>query len=37
MSVTAKEESLQIPYQYAMPKDALPEIVIPNAIPTDDR
>ena len=28
---------LQVPYQYGMPKDALPEIVIPNAIPTDDR
>ena len=37
MSAVIKEESLQIPYQYAMPKDALPEIVIPNAIPTDDR
>lgn len=37
MPVTEKEENPRIAYQYAMPQDALPEIVIPNAIPEDER
>ena len=33
----AKDENARMPYQLAMPRDALPEIVIPDAIPEDDR
>lgn len=33
----AKDENPRMPFQLPFPKDALPEIVVPDAIPEDDR
>ena len=37
MPLDEKDENPRIPYQYAMPQDALPEIVIANAVSDDER
>src|SRR3546814_10071654 len=37
MPVDKSDADPMTPYQYANPPDALPEIVIPNAIPSDER
>ena len=37
MPLTDKDENNRVPYQLPMPQDALPEIVVPNAIPEDER
>ena len=37
MPITEAEENPAIAYQLPMPKDALPEIVVADAIPKDDR
>ena len=36
MSLSTKDEEPRIPYQLTMPKEALPEIVVPNALSEDD-
>ncbi|OCW58396.1 2,4'-dihydroxyacetophenone dioxygenase family protein [Hoeflea olei] len=37
MPVEKNDSDARMPYRLPFPKDALPEIVIPNAIPTDER
>ena len=37
MPLTDKDENNRFPYQLPMPQDVLPEIVIPNAVPEDER
>ena len=37
MPLTDKDENNRVPYQLPMPQDVLPEIVIPNAVPEDER
>ncbi len=37
MTDTTTEHNPLTPYQYPNPKEASPEIVIPNAIPEDER
>ena len=37
MPLTDKDENNRVPYQLPMPQNALPEIVVPNAIPEDER
>ncbi len=37
MPLEKEDIEAKIPYQYPMPKDAAPEIVVPSAIPEDER
>ena len=37
MPLEAADKDAMVPYQLPFPKDAQEEIVVPNAIPTDDR
>ena len=37
MPVDNKDDDARMPYQLPFPKEALPEIVIPDAIPKDER
>ena len=35
--VSEEDASARIPYRHPQPKDAFPEIVIPHAVPQDER
>ena len=37
MPLDSRDEQPLMPYQYPNPSDALPEIVVPSAIPDDER
>ena len=37
MGLAEKDENPRVPYQHPMPKEAQPEIVVPDAIPKDER
>jgi 2,4'-dihydroxyacetophenone dioxygenase len=37
MPLEATDKNPLMPYQHPMPRDALPEILVPDAVPTDER